>query len=98
MWASFRGMASDESMATHVSVARSSFASRAAGQSDEACRQMERAMESRKLAAGEVAMEFYDGRVRALPDFAGVVVSDRYVNYFHESWEHFAGNQACLAH
>ena len=33
-----------------------------------------------------------------LPDFAGVVVSDRYVNYFHESWEHFAGNQACLAH
>src|SRR5258708_7621294 len=33
-----------------------------------------------------------------LPDFAGVVVSDRYQNYFHESWEHFAGNQACLAH
>jgi transposase len=33
-----------------------------------------------------------------LPDFAGVVVSDRYVNYFSESWKHFAGNQACLAH
>jgi hypothetical protein len=33
-----------------------------------------------------------------LPDFAGVVVSDRYQNYFHQSWEHFAGNQACLAH
>ena len=33
-----------------------------------------------------------------LPSFAGVVVSDRYQNYFHESWEHIAGNQACLAH
>jgi hypothetical protein len=33
-----------------------------------------------------------------LPEFAGVVVSDRYQNYFHPSWEHFAGNQACLAH
>ena len=33
-----------------------------------------------------------------LPAFAGVVVSDRYVNYFHEGWEHIAGNQACLAH
>src|ERR1017187_9500822 len=33
-----------------------------------------------------------------LPDFAGVVVSDRYRNYFSESWEHFAGNQACLQH
>ncbi len=33
-----------------------------------------------------------------LPDFAGVVVSVRRQNYFHESWEHFAGNQACLAH
>jgi hypothetical protein len=33
-----------------------------------------------------------------LPDFAGVVVSDRYQNYFHESWEHFAGNQACCQH
>jgi hypothetical protein len=33
-----------------------------------------------------------------LPDFAGVVVSDRYQNYFHESWEHIAGNQACCAH
>ena len=33
-----------------------------------------------------------------LPAFAGVVVSDRYQNYFHDSWEHIAGNQACLAH
>ena len=33
-----------------------------------------------------------------LPEFAGVVVSDRYQNYFHPSWEHFAGNQACCAH
>ena len=33
-----------------------------------------------------------------LPHFRGVVVSDRYVNYFHGSWEHLAGHQACLAH
>jgi hypothetical protein len=33
-----------------------------------------------------------------LPAFRGVVVSDRYVNYFHPDWEHIAGNQACLAH
>jgi transposase len=33
-----------------------------------------------------------------LPAFAGVVVSDRYANYFHKGWEHNAGNQACLAH
>jgi transposase len=33
-----------------------------------------------------------------LPAFAGVAVSDRYVNYFHPSWEHLAGHQACLAH
>jgi transposase len=33
-----------------------------------------------------------------LPEFRGVVVSDRYVNYFHPGWEHIAGNQACLAH
>jgi hypothetical protein len=33
-----------------------------------------------------------------LPDFAGVVVLDRYQNYFPESWEHVAGNQACAAH
>ncbi len=33
-----------------------------------------------------------------LPDFAGVVVSDRYQNYFHPGWEHVAGHQACLAH
>jgi len=33
-----------------------------------------------------------------LPAFAGVVVSDRYANYFHHGWEHITGNQACLAH
>jgi transposase len=33
-----------------------------------------------------------------LPGFAGVVVSDRYRNYFHPRWEHIAGNQACLSH
>ena len=33
-----------------------------------------------------------------LPEFGGVVVSDRYANYFHSGWEHIAGNQACLAH
>jgi transposase len=33
-----------------------------------------------------------------LPAFGGVVVSDRYANYFHSGWEHIAGNQACLAH
>ncbi|HTQ95089.1 MAG TPA: IS66 family transposase [Streptosporangiaceae bacterium] len=33
-----------------------------------------------------------------LPEFAGIVVSDRYRNYFHPRWEHIAGNQACLSH
>jgi hypothetical protein len=33
-----------------------------------------------------------------LPEFAGIVVSGRYQNYFHAGWEHIAGNQACLAH
>ena len=33
-----------------------------------------------------------------LPEFAGIVVSDRYQNYFHPRWEHIAGNQACLSH
>ena len=33
-----------------------------------------------------------------LPAFSGVVVSDRYVNYFHDDWKHIAGNQVCLAH
>jgi transposase len=33
-----------------------------------------------------------------LPDFAGIVVSDRYQNYFSTRWEHIAGNQACLSH
>lgn len=32
-----------------------------------------------------------------LPSFAGVVVSDRYVNYYSKGWEHIAGHQACLA-
>jgi len=33
-----------------------------------------------------------------LPSFRGVVVSDRYQNYFHSGWEHLAGHQPCLAH
>jgi transposase len=33
-----------------------------------------------------------------LADFAGVAVTDRYVNYFHSGWKHIAGHQACLAH
>ena len=33
-----------------------------------------------------------------LTDFAGVVVSDRYVNYWNSGWEHIAGHQACLSH
>jgi transposase len=33
-----------------------------------------------------------------LPRFRGVIVSDRYVNYFSGDWKHIAGNQACLAH
>jgi transposase len=33
-----------------------------------------------------------------LPGFAGIVVSDRYQNYFSVRWQHVAGNQACLAH
>ena len=33
-----------------------------------------------------------------LPGFAGIVVSDRYQNYFHPRWAYIAGNQACLAH
>jgi len=33
-----------------------------------------------------------------LPGFAGVVVSDRYQNYFHGGWQHLAGHQACCAH
>jgi hypothetical protein len=33
-----------------------------------------------------------------LADFAGIVVSDRYANYFHPSWKHITGHQACLAH
>jgi transposase len=33
-----------------------------------------------------------------LPGFAGIVVSDRYQNYFSSRWEHVAGNQPCLSH
>jgi len=33
-----------------------------------------------------------------LPGFAGVTVTDRYVNYWHSGWKHLAGHQACLAH
>ncbi len=33
-----------------------------------------------------------------LPAFAGIVVSDRYQNYFHDGWQHLAGHQPCLAH
>ncbi len=33
-----------------------------------------------------------------LPDFVGVVVSDRYASYWHAGWENVAGHQACLAH
>jgi transposase len=33
-----------------------------------------------------------------LPGFAGIVVSDRYQNYFSHRWKHIAGNQACIAH
>ena len=30
--------------------------------------------------------------------FAGIVVSDRYQGYYSETWENFAGHQACAAH
>ena len=33
-----------------------------------------------------------------LPSFAGIVVSDRYVGYYSDSWQHSAGHQACAAH
>jgi hypothetical protein len=33
-----------------------------------------------------------------LPDFTGVLVSDRYACYFHDTWKHLAGHQACVAH
>jgi transposase len=33
-----------------------------------------------------------------LPQFSGVVVSDRYQNYFHDGWQRIAGHQACCAH
>jgi transposase len=33
-----------------------------------------------------------------LPDFAGIAVTDRYVNYWNARWEHILGHQACCAH
>jgi hypothetical protein len=33
-----------------------------------------------------------------LPAFAGIVVSDRYQNYFSARWDRVTGNQVCLAH
>ncbi|MGH3846939.1 MAG: IS66 family transposase [Pseudonocardiaceae bacterium] len=33
-----------------------------------------------------------------LEHFAGVTVTDRYVNYWHEGFKHIAGHQACLSH
>ena len=46
---------------------------------------------------GDRTLESFRG-FGILPHFRGVVVSDRYVNYFHPSWQHVAGHQACLAH
>jgi transposase len=46
---------------------------------------------------GQRTLESFRG-FGILPSFSGVAVSDRYQNYFHPSWEHHAGNQACLAH
>ena len=33
-----------------------------------------------------------------LPAFAGILVSDRYQNYFSARWDRVTGNQFCLAH
>jgi transposase len=33
-----------------------------------------------------------------LPFFTGIAVSDRYKGYWSETWENFAGRQACAAH
>jgi len=33
-----------------------------------------------------------------LPAFGGIVVSDRYQNYWNRAWQNIAGNQACAAH
>jgi transposase len=33
-----------------------------------------------------------------LPSFAGIAVTDRYKGYYSETWENFAGRQACAAH
>jgi hypothetical protein len=33
-----------------------------------------------------------------LPSFAGIVVSDRYQGYYSQTWQGFAGRQACAAH
>jgi transposase len=33
-----------------------------------------------------------------LTDFAGIVVTDRYGNYFHKTWKYISGHQACVSH
>jgi transposase len=33
-----------------------------------------------------------------LPRFGGIAVHDRYQNYYHPTWKHLAGHQACCAH
>jgi transposase len=33
-----------------------------------------------------------------LPSFTGIVVSDRYQGYYSQTWQGFAGRQACAAH
>jgi transposase len=33
-----------------------------------------------------------------LPSFAGIAVTDRYKGYYSQTWENFAGHQACAAH
>jgi transposase len=49
------------------------------------------------LFLGERTLESFK-KSGILPGFAGVTVTDRYVNYWHEGWEHISGHQACLAH
>ncbi|MGH3198013.1 MAG: IS66 family transposase [Streptosporangiaceae bacterium] len=49
------------------------------------------------LFPGERTLESFR-KFGILPHFAGVTVTDRYVNYWHDGWKHLAGHQACLAH
>src|ERR1700691_5822369 len=65
MRASSGSVAVDQSMVADVSAARASFASGAAGSSQEICGQRACPMEDCKLVGGEVAMEFSDRFVRA---------------------------------